>query len=220
MTPQVTPSIYDFAGFLPMKLLKRVPETVMVAAFLKAEFCSPRFSGELKKTMRSLTVEEAVITHPDITDEHQNDLRAQVLGAYRGYRQDREMFDGVPSDLTWYEAEITRQELGNLRYVDYSYWNELTNNTHLVKDGVTSIQQGRMVFDVPHDRFWAVAERIIDGEHGFEPIILWGRDSDSPLEILEGHLRATAFGLAGDKAPAAIKVLVGLISHSMGRPCA
>lgn len=124
------------------------------------------------------------------------------------------MFDGVPSDLTWYEAEITGQELGNLRYVDYSYWNELTGNTHLVKDGVTSIQQGRIVFDVPHDRFWAVAERVVNGDHDFEPIIAWGRDSDSPLEILEGHLRATAFGLAGDKAPAAITVLVGLISPS------
>lgn len=191
-----------------------VPETTMVAAFLRAEFFSPRFSGDLKKVLRSLNVMEAVITHPDITDTHQSELRAQVLGEYRGYQQNREMFDGVPGNLTWYEAEITQQELGNLHYVDYSYWNELTGNTHLVKDGVKNIQQGQIVFGVPHDRFWAVAERIVNGEHDFEPIILWGRDSDSPLEILEGHLRATAFGLAGRKAPAAIKVLAGLISAS------
>jgi hypothetical protein len=195
-----------------MKLLKRVPEAAMVAAFLRAEFCSPRFSGDLKKTMQSLNVGEAVITYPDITNLRQNELRAQVLGEYRGYQQNRDMFDGVPSDLTWYDAEISRQELGHLRYVDYSYWNELTGDTHLVKDGVKNIQQGKIVFDVPHDRFWAVAGQIVDGEHDFEPIILWGRDSDSPLEILEGHLRATAFGLAGDKAPAVIKVLVGLIT--------
>jgi hypothetical protein len=193
-----------------MKLLKKVPETAMVAAFLKAEFYSPRFSGDLKKSMQLLNVEEPVITDPDITDVHQNELRAKVLGAYRGYRQNREMFDGVPSDLTWYDAEITRQELGNLYYVDYSYWNELTDNTHLVRDGVKNIQQGKIVFGVPNDRFWAAAEEILSGEHAFEPIILWGKDRDSALEILEGHLRATAFGLAGDKAPAVIKVLVGL----------
>lgn len=195
-----------------MKLLKMVPETAMVAAFLRAEFCSPRFSDDLKKTMQSLNVEETVITHPDITDLQQSKLRAQVLGAYRGYQQDREMFDAVPTKLTWYDAEITRQELGALHYVDYSYWNELTRDTHLVRDGVRNIEQGKVVFDVPNDRFWALAERILNGDHDFEPIILWGTSGGSALEILEGHLRATAFGLAGDKAPAAIKVLVGLVS--------
>jgi hypothetical protein len=193
-----------------MKLLRKVPEAAMVAAFLKAEYSSPRFSGDLKKTMRSFGAEEAVITQPDITDMRENELRAQVLGAYRGYQQGREMFDGIPDNLTWHEAELTRQEIGNLRYVDYSYWNELTDNTHLVKDGVKNIQSGKTVFGVPHDRFWAVTERILRGDHDFEPIILWGQDSGSPLEILEGHLRATAFGLAGDKAPRVIQVLVGL----------
>jgi hypothetical protein len=197
-----------------MKLLKRIPETAMVAAFLRAEFSSPRFGDDLRKTMQSFNVEEVVITYPDITNMHDNELRAQVLGAHRGYRQDREMFDGIPNDLTWYEAEISRQEIGDLRYVDYSYWNELTDNTHLVKDGVKNIQQGKIAFDVPNDRFWTVTERILHGEFDFESIILWGRDEDSPLEILEGHLRATAFGLAGDKAPAAIGVLVGLINAS------
>jgi len=162
--------------------------------------------------MQSFNAETAVITHPDITDMHENELRAQVLGAYRGYQQDREMFDGIPGDLMWHEAEMTRQEIGNLRYVDYSYWNELTDNTHLVRDGVKNIREGKIVFGVAHDRFWAVTERILQGEHDFEPIILWGRDSGSSLEILEGHLRATAFGLAGDKAPRIIPVLVGLIN--------
>ena len=160
--------------------------------------------------MQSFSAEEAVIAHPDVTDMHENEVRARVLGAYRGYQQDRDMFDGVPGNLTWHEAEITRQEIGDLRYVDYSYWNELTDDTHLVKDGVKNIQGGKIVFGVAHDRFWAVTERIRRGEPGFEPIILWGQDIDSPLEILEGHLRATAFGLAGDEAPDAIHILVGL----------
>jgi hypothetical protein len=186
----------------------------MVAAFLKAEFSSPRFSDDLRKAMQSFRAAEAVITHPDIKDLHENELRAQVLGEYRGYRQDREMFDGIPDDLTWHEAEMARQEIGDLRYVDYSYWNELTDSTHLVKDGVRNIRKGKVVFGVANDRFWAVTERILKGEHGFEPIILWGQDSGSPLEILEGHLRATAFGLAGDQAPGTIQVLVGLINAS------
>src|ERR1700683_1827179 len=188
----------------------------MVAAFLKAEFSSPRFSGDLRKAMQSFCAAEAVITRPDTTDLRENELRAQVLGAYRGYRQDREMFAGIPDDLSGHEAEITRQELGDLRYVDYSYWNELTDNTHLVRDGVRNIQEGKLVFGVANDRFWVLTEQILRGEHDFEPIILWGQDSGSPLEILEGHLRATAFGLAGDKAPDVIRVLAGLLPHPHG----
>ncbi len=184
----------------------------MVAAFLKAEVFSSRFGEEVRKAMQLFGAGEDNVVRPDITNEQQNALRAQVLGEYRGYRQNREMFEGVPDSLTWYEAEITREEVGNLRYVDYSYWNELTDGTHLVKDGVRNIRRGKIVYDVPHSRFWAIADNIGRGEYGFEPMILWGQDVGASLVVLEGHLRATAFALAGDKAPAVVKVIVGLVS--------
>lgn len=193
-----------------MKLLSRTPESAMVAAFLKAELESERFSGELRKVLQSLSIDEQIIATPNIRDEPQNQLRAKVLGDYRGYKQNREIFTNFPDNLTWYEAELSRDEIGNLLYVDYSYWNELTNHTHLVKDAVKNIQKGKVVFDVPNDRFLAVAEKVRQGEHNFEPMILWGKDEHSPLTILEDHLRATAFGLASDKAPKTIQVIVGV----------
>lgn len=195
-----------------MKLLKTVPEAVMVAAFLKAEISSVRFSDDLKSTMEKLGIAEKIVVNPNLQDEHENQLRARLLGDYRGYKQHREIFQNFPDDLVWYRAELTRQEIGKLRYVDYSYWNELTDHTHLVKDAVKNIQKGKIIFNVSHDRFWAVTEQIKRGGHDFEPMILWGNDANSPLEILEGHLRATAFGLAGDKAPENISVIVGLQS--------
>ena len=92
----------------------------------------------------------------------------------------------------------------------YSYWNELTDHTHRVKDAVTNIRKDKIVFNVSHDRFNIVAEDIRQGKHNFEPMIVWGDSKDSTLTILEGHLRATAFGLAGGTAPETIKVIVGL----------
>lgn len=195
-----------------MKLLKQIPETAMVADFLKAEFTSPRFSADVKKAMRSVGVEEPVVTHPDVESSRENELRAKVLSACRGYRENREMFVDVPDNLTWYEAEISRDEIGNLRYVDYSYWNELTDDTHLVRDGVKNIGKGKIVFDVPHDRFLEFAEKIRRGGNDFGPIIIWGQAINSPLQILEGHLRATALGLAADKAPATVRALVGFVN--------
>ncbi len=183
----------------------------MVAAFLKAEISSPRFSGDLRNAMQSFGMSDALVTHPDLSNDRQNQLRAAVLGAYRGYRQNREMFAGVPESLTWFEAELSREDITNLKYVDYSYWNELTDQTRLVRDAVANIQQDKIIFDVPNDRFLRLAEAIRRGTHRFEPIIVWGQGIGSSLEILEGHLRATAFGLAHEKAPANVRVLVGFV---------
>ncbi|HXR73862.1 hypothetical protein [Actinocrinis sp.] len=194
-----------------MKLLRTISEAEMVAAFLKAEISSTRFGSEVRAVMRSFGVPEHLVIHPDPADDHENALRAEVLGAYRGYRRNREMFEGVPDDLTWYKAELERSEIGNLRYVDYSYWNELTENTRLVKVGVANIMEGKVVFGVPNDRFLALAQDIRHGRHDFGPVILWAQDAAAPLEILEGHLRATALGLAGDEAPAAVEAIVGLL---------
>lgn len=203
-----------------MNLLHPLPESAMVAAFLKAEFSSPRFrvskdtnfqfSNDLKRVMQRLSVSEKTITEPDLQNEHDNALRTQVLGDYRGYRQNREIFTNFPNDLSWYEAELTRDDVTNLHYVDYSYWNELSDHTHLVKDAVKNIQKGKIVFDVPNDNFFDLAEKIRQGQTSFEPIIVWGKDKHSPLTILEGHVRATALGLAGKEAPESIKVIVGL----------
>jgi hypothetical protein len=193
-----------------MKLLAHISEAAMVAAFLKAELKSDRFAEELKNTMQKLDVAESLIVEPNLQDDQDNELRARVLGDYRGYRRNREIFANFPDDLTWYEAELGRDEIGNLRYVDYNYWNELTDHTHLVKGAVKNIRQGKIVFDVSNNRFLAVAEKIRQAKYDFGPMILWGEDLHSLLTILEGHLRATAFGLAGDKAPKMVKVIVGL----------
>lgn len=182
----------------------------MVAAYLKAEFSSARFGDELKKAMKELGVAENVVTRPDLKNEAENEQRARVLGAYRGYGQNREMFQDVPDNLNWYEAELRREEIGDLHYVDYSYWNELSDHTHRVKDAVANIQKGKVVFNVSHDRFLTVSQLIREAKHNFEPMILWGDSKDSTLKIIEGHLRATAFGLAGNDAPSTIRVIVGL----------
>lgn len=193
-----------------MRLVASIPESTMVATFLKAELDSERFAEELKRTMQKLRVPESIIATPNLQDKQENQIRAKVLGDYRGYKQNREIFTNFPENLAWYLAELNRAEIGNLHYVDYSYWNELTDNTHLVKDAVKNIQDGKIVFNVPNDRFLTLAEKIGNQEHDFEPIIVWGKDEYGALTILEGHLRATALGLAGDKTPKTIKAILGL----------
>lgn len=185
-------------------------ESHMVAAFLKAEYYSERFSDDLNLVLRNHHIEDAqFITDPDCMNERDNALRAQILGDYRGYKQNRKIFKDFPDSLTWYKTELTPKEVGELHYVDYSYWNELTDHTHLVKDAVKNIKKGVVVFDVSNDRFFSVAKDIEEHGYTYEPIILIGHDETTPLTIIEGHLRATAVGLAGGKAPKVIPAIVG-----------
>jgi len=193
-----------------MKLLDPIPESVMVAVFLKAELHSVRFADKLKRVMQELGAIDSIIDTPNLDDSDENELRARVLGEYRGYKQNREIFTAFPENLKWYKAELAREEIGDLQYIDYSYWNELTDHTHLVKDAVKNIQRGKVVFDISNDRFLRASENIRQGDHSFEPMILWCKDKHSPTTILEGHLRATAFGLADGKAPEIIPVILGL----------
>jgi len=194
-----------------IELLREISEADMVAAFLRAEITSPRFSGKLAEAMEAAGAREVQIAQPDTTNDSDNEVRAQVLGYYRGYRHNRWLFGGFPDNLHWYKARLPREEIGDLRYVDYSYWNELTDNTHLVKDGVANIRKDKVVSDVSNHNYLTVADAIRHGRHDFEPIIVWGEAVSAPLEILEGHLRATAFGLAAEKAPTVIPVIVGLL---------
>lgn len=202
-----------------MKLLTQVPESHMVATFLKGELTSTRFGDELRSIMNRLGIDKTILETPNLNDETENAKRTQLLGEYRGYGQNDKIFTNFPTKMTWYKAVLARDEIGELRYVDYSYWNELTDHTHLVKDAVNNIQNGKIVFDVPNDAFLELEEKIRKGKVKFEPIILWGKDESSPLTILEGHLRATALGLAAEKAPDTIDAIVGMYeTHKSPNP--
>ncbi|MBW3537895.1 hypothetical protein KY386_00205 [Candidatus Parcubacteria bacterium] len=188
-----------------MKVIARISEDEMVAEFLKGEVMSERFSKDLAETCKELGVENKIIINPNTNDKVENDLRRRVLSKYRGWKEDRELFEDFPSDLLWHKAELTVDDLLNSKYVDYSYWNELSNNARLVREGAASVKAGKVVFDVSNDRFWRVAEAIESGTE-MPPLILVQKGGQ--LEILEGHLRATAYCLA-NKLPSVIQGIVG-----------
>ena len=102
-------------------------------------------------------------------------------------------------------AMLTPAELARVRYIDYSYWNELSGGSRLASDSAQRIRQGTKVFGVSNRRFLSAAQAVERGER-FPPPILAGRRRDR-LICLEGHLRLTAYALAG--FPHEVECLVG-----------
>lgn len=167
----------------------------MLLAFLRAESASERFADDLQKAMEKLGAEETLLSAADLTDAAQNALRREVMGEFRGYGREEELFTRYPKRIDWKYAELEAEDLGRIRYIDYSYWNEISCGTSSPLDAVRTIRAGRRIFDVPNDGFLA-GERFLRDGGRFPPVILLTAGSAGPHIILEGHLRMTAYALA------------------------
>lgn len=182
-----------------MSIIRDSSSQEVVLVWLQAELESERFGEDLKKTLDKYNLSSKFITSPNLLDDNDNILRLQVLKDYRDW------FKDDVYDYTWQLAELTKDDVSTLSYIDYSYWNELSDNTHFVGAAAKNIKLIKTVFDVSNKHFFDIAKAVEAGEQ-FSPIILIER-SDR-LEIVEGHARATGYMLA-NKPNNPIQALIG-----------
>lgn len=195
-----------------MRVLGVSSEDEMVACFLGAELTSERFGEGIRSHLVAAGQTERLLTHPDLSDATANAARRAVLAATRGYGENRELFEDFPDHVTWTRAVLSADEVAEVRYVEYSYWEELSGGSRLAADAAVRVEAGVRVFDVPNDRFVTAAHALVGGVR-FPPLILVGEGPDA-LVCLEGNLRLTAYALAG--FPTDVECLVGT-APTMGR---
>jgi pimeloyl-ACP methyl ester carboxylesterase len=188
-----------------VRIIRESSEDEMVACFLLGELTSPRFGEGIRRALAAAGASEGLLTAADLTDQAANRVRRGLLTATRGYGENRDVFEDFPGRVRWIRAVLTPEELACVRYIEYSYWNELSGGSRLPGDAAERIRRGIRVFGVSNGRFIAAARAVRRGER-FAPLILAGPRPDS-LVCLEGHLRLTAYALAG--FPLAVECLVG-----------
>jgi hypothetical protein len=174
-----------------MKFFGKSSAGEMVLEWLKAELRSERFSSELGAALTKFGVTDALITHADLSSEEENAARANLLRHYRNW------LDLNIADYDWQQAELAQDDVGALRFIDYSYWNELSDNSRIVKRAAQNVRKGKIVFEVPNDGFFSIAKAVEAGE-SLPPIIAVINAENEPAELLEGHVRATGYVLARD----------------------
>jgi hypothetical protein len=178
----------------------------MIACFLAAELTSERFGPAIRSALAANGHSESMLTHPDLSNADQNAARRALLAETRGYGENRELFDETfPTKVTWTRAVLTPAELAAVRYMDYSYWIELSGGTRLPADAAKRIKAGHRAYGIPNDGAIA-AGQAAQAAVRFPPLILVGVTHDN-LVCLEGHLRLTAYALAG--FPSAVECLLG-----------
>ena len=191
-----------------MRRLRHSSEDEMVALFLRTELSSDRFGAELRALLERDGVPERVVTTPDLGSAVENDVRRGLLTEHRGYATRTGLFDGFPDDVRRQWMAITPAELSGVRFIDYSYWIELSGGSRLAIDAVPRIRAGVAPFSHPTDWILSLAQKVAAGAR-FPPLILVTTGSLGAVVVLEGHTRLTAFLLARDCLPPEVEVLVG-----------
>ena len=188
-----------------MRVVSDSSEDEMIAVFLLGELSSERFGEGIRTALDAAGQKETLITAADLSDADQNRARRAILAATRGYGENWDVFENFPARVRWVRAMLAPGELARVRYIDYSYWNELSGGSRLASDAAQQVRRGTKVFGVSNRRLLRAARAVGRGEL-FPPLILAGRRRDR-LICLEGHLRLTAYALAG--FPSEIECLVG-----------
>lgn len=189
-----------------MNYLRDSSEDEMISEFLRAEYLSERFSGQIKNAMSKLLIDERMVLSADIESVDENARRKELLSEFRGYGLNQDMFERFPMITTWSLCSFTRDDLEQIRYIDYSYWNELSDGTHLPIVAAETIRKGVSIYGQDNDGFLRAAEYIRNG--GTFPRMFFLTSDFEKFVIVEGHLRMTAYALAPEYFDQ-IEVIVG-----------
>ena len=198
-----------------MKIIKNITDDEMISIFLKGEINSKRFGLAIKKEITGLNIKEKVITNPDIFDIQENEFRKQIFSNYRDYGGNKGLFENFPKNIKWIRAQITRDELLKIKYINYDYWIELSDGSRLSTCAAKKIKEGTEVFGTSNKNFLEAAEWLRQGKT-FPELIIVGENINSYFVALEGHLRLTAYALTPDYIPELNTVVAGL-SEKIGQ---
>jgi hypothetical protein len=169
-----------------MNLREPISEDEMIAVFVRGELESERWRDRIRAL---------------------GDLDARaLLEGHRGYERREGLFHAFPRDVEWFRANLTRDELLDIRYIDWDWWLDVSRGTRSAREAARRIRAGEIpgVTVEEHDpRF----------DH---PLIAATTPVLSPLVLVEGHVRLTAYALFPERVPDEVEILLG-ISEKMAR---
>ena len=180
-----------------MKFLRKSTEDEIVLNFLTGELSSNRFSKDLLQTLHTLNAKETIITNANLKNKEENALRKEILGLFRGYGKNKDLFENFPNITDYSLCQFSQKDLKNIFYINYSYWNELSNNTSSPLEAAKNILKGKTIYNISNEPFINGAI-LLDKGKVFLPMIFLTHDNKNFI-VLEGHSRITIYALHPNK---------------------
>ena len=192
-----------------VNLRRPVAEAEVIAEFLKSDIGSPEFE-------RFRDVMEQMVTAPDLKD----DIQSQVRRAFFNIRH-RSLWNELPADTQWFEAEIRVQDLHRVHVFPRAQWRKLA----LGDFGLRQISE-RMLEPSYRGRTTQAFQDKIDNlrrqlkkdDISGAAILLIGQDPGGPFTILDGNHRLVAALLVSPETVERFRFYCGL-SPRMAECC-
>jgi hypothetical protein len=192
------------SGFRP------VGEPEVVLAFLRGEIDSERFGAGVRAALAEVGGSR-LVRHPDLDSDLENLARARALATARGWREGG-MFEGFPERVDWYHGVLPPDVLARVRYIDYSYWNELSGGSRRPADVLATLRSGRVpqwVTELGTDWCFQLAA-LLGGVESVGDLIVMATPGLERLVVLEGHARLTGVFVGGLEDRVPVRAYVGV----------
>ena len=197
-----------------MRLLHPVGEDEMIATFLRAELDSGRYGEKLRGLLARDGRDPAVLRDPDVTDAEANAYRRQLLEEHRAYERRDGLFGGLPREIDWFRATLSRDEVLDILFINWSWWLHLSGGTRRPREAARRIRSGELT---------GMTAGVTADEHrpyldSASELIAVTTQSQDKLVLVEGHVRLTAYALFPNRAPEELEILLG-VSDEMPNWC-
>ena len=183
-------------------------EDEVTAIILQYNIDSVRFRGRLKELLRQQKLDMKIVTDPDLKNDSENKQRKQFVQSFNGSDIGGYLSSNFPKNVTWKKAQLNKNDLQKIKYINYDYWNELSHHTRLVCDGAKSIKKGVTVFNKSNQPFWEAFEALKQGKKFPAPILV-SQNTTSDLVVIDGHLRLTVYLLDARYTPNKVEAIIG-----------
>jgi hypothetical protein len=186
-------------------------EAEVVLAFLRAEAESPRFGADVRRALAEVGGMR-LVSEPDLGAAAENRAREEALSRSRGW-PDAEVFEDFPRvSVEWHHGPLPPEALARVRFIDYSYWNELSGGSRRPADVRATIEAGALpewLVELGTDWPFELADRLADAEVVDDLIVVATPDL-TELVVLEGHARLAAIFVGGHERRLTVNAYLGV----------
>jgi hypothetical protein len=189
-----------------VRVLDPIGEDEMIAVFLRAEVDSERYGEKLRALLARDGHTVEVLRDPDPSVAEDNRYRRGMLEEHRAYERREGLFHGFPRRVDWFRALLTASEVLEIRYIDWDWWLRLSGGSRRPLDAAGRIHAGEIAGVTVDDGDEAMAAAAATNPG----LIAVTTPARSPLVLLEGHARLTAYALFPACLPGELEIVLGI----------
>jgi hypothetical protein len=191
-----------------MRILGPVTEDEVIACFLRAELTSERYGQKLRTLLARDRMAIDVLVRPDLGDPEANRYRRTLLDEHRAFERREGLFADFPKHIDWHRAALEPEEVLEIRYINWDWWLRISGGTRSAVEAAKRIRRGE-VAGVSADEDAQIAAALRSRTPPPE-LIAVSLPERSPLVLVEGHVRLTAYALFPEFLPDELEIYLGI----------